>query len=56
MRMLAAYFTVALDALVKVLPRAARVALPGVGHGASGNANRGGTPPLVATELRRVFV
>jgi pimeloyl-ACP methyl ester carboxylesterase len=51
-----AYLTAALDALEKVLPRARRVEFPGVGHEASGNADRRGRPELVAQELRRFFV
>lgn len=43
----------ALGALEKVLPQASRVELPGCNHGATGNANRGGKPKLVAAELRR---
>ena len=50
-----AYFKVALDALEKVLPHAKRTEFPGLNHGASGNANRGGKPKLVAQELRRFF-
>jgi hypothetical protein len=51
-----AYLKVALDALEKVLPDAKRIELTGLGHGASGNTNRGGRPQLVAQELRRFFV
>ena len=50
-----AYFKVALDALEKVLPHAKRTEFPGLNHGASGNANRGGKPKLVAQALRRFF-
>ena len=50
-----AYFKVALDALEKVLPHAKRTEFPGLNHGASGNANRGGKPQLVAQELRQFF-
>ena len=50
-----AYFKVALDALEMVLPHAKRTEFPGLNHGASGNANRGGKPKLVAQELRRFF-
>ena len=50
-----AYFKVALDALEKVLPHAKRTEFPGLNHGASGNANRGGKPKLVAQELRQFF-
>ena len=51
-----AYLTAALDALEKVLPRARRVEFPGLGHEASGNADRRGQPARVAQELRRFFV
>ncbi len=51
-----AYFKVALDALEKVFPQAKRIEFPGLGHGASGNTNRGGQPERVAQELRRFFV
>lgn len=44
-----------LDALEKTLPNAQRVEIPGAGHGASGNTNRGGKPVLVAQALRRFF-
>jgi pimeloyl-ACP methyl ester carboxylesterase len=50
-----AYLKGALDALEKVLPHAKRVELPGVGHAASWNTDRGGKPELVAQELRRFF-
>jgi hypothetical protein len=50
-----AYFKGALDALEKVLPHAKRTEFPGLNHGASGNANRGGKPKLVAQELRQFF-
>jgi pimeloyl-ACP methyl ester carboxylesterase len=50
-----AYFKVALDALEKVLPRATRIELPGLGHGASGNTDRGGRPDRVAQELILFF-
>jgi len=50
-----AYFKVALYALEKVLPHAKRTEFPGLNHGASGNANRGGKPKLVAQELRQFF-
>jgi pimeloyl-ACP methyl ester carboxylesterase len=38
------YLKVALDALEQVLPNVRRVELPGVGHAASGNGDRGGKP------------
>ena len=51
-----AYLRSALDALETTLPRAERVEFAGLGHGASGNADRGGQPVRVARELRRFFV
>jgi pimeloyl-ACP methyl ester carboxylesterase len=51
-----AYLKAAVDALEKVFPHANRIEFPGLGHGASGNANRGGKPQLVAQELREFFV
>ncbi len=50
-----AYMRFALDALEKVVPHAKRIEFPGLGHGASGNTNRGGQPEPVAQELRRFF-
>lgn len=50
-----AYLNAALDALEEVMPRARRVELPGLGHAASWNADRGGKPEPVARELRRFF-
>lgn len=50
-----AYLKVALDALEKVLPHVTRIEFPGLGHGGSGNTNRGGKPERVAQELRRFF-
>ena len=50
-----AYFKVALDALEKILPLVLRIEFPGLGHGGSGNTNRGGKPQRVAQELRRFF-
>lgn len=50
-----AYLKAALDALEKVLPHATRIEFPGLGHGASGNHDRGGQPERVAQELRRFF-
>ncbi|MFC0860781.1 alpha/beta fold hydrolase [Sphaerimonospora cavernae] len=47
-----AYLKTALNALERVLPRVERVELPGLGHGATGNRNRGGRPELVAQVLR----
>ncbi len=51
-----AYFRVALDALEKVLPHVTRIEFPGLGHGGSGNTNRGGKPQQVAQELRKFFL
>jgi pimeloyl-ACP methyl ester carboxylesterase len=51
-----AYLKVALNALEKVLPQVKRIEFPGLGHGASGNTDRGGQPERVAQELRRFFV
>jgi pimeloyl-ACP methyl ester carboxylesterase len=48
-----AYLKTAVDALARVLPHVRRVELAGAGHGAAGNRNRGGTPALVASEVRR---
>src|SRR5918992_2639777 len=50
-----AYFKVALDALEKILPLVIRIEFPGLGHGGSGNTNRGGKPQRVAQELCRFF-
>jgi pimeloyl-ACP methyl ester carboxylesterase len=50
-----AYLRGAVDALETVMPEAKRVRLPGLDHGASGNANRQGKPALVARELREFF-
>ena len=50
-----AYMRLALDALEKVLPHAKRIEFPGLGHGASGNTDRGGQPERVAQELRQFF-
>ncbi|MEO5952789.1 MAG: alpha/beta hydrolase [Chloroflexia bacterium] len=50
-----AYLKTALDALTKVFPKARRVEFPGLGHGASGNKDRGGKPELVAQELGQFF-
>jgi pimeloyl-ACP methyl ester carboxylesterase len=51
-----AYFKVALDTLEKVLPHATRIEFPGLGHGGSGNTNRGGKPERLAQELLKFFV
>lgn len=50
-----AYLKQALDALEQVLPHVTRIEFPGLDHGASGNADRGGKPERVARELRRFF-
>jgi pimeloyl-ACP methyl ester carboxylesterase len=50
-----AYLKAAVAALEKVLPHATRVEFPGLGHEASGNADRRGQPERVARELRRFF-
>lgn len=44
-------FTGTLDALEKVLPRATRIELPGVNHGAV--QDQGGKPAVIADQLRR---
>jgi pimeloyl-ACP methyl ester carboxylesterase len=49
------YLKQALDRMQKVLPDARRVELPGVGHAASWNSDRGGQPLPVATALRQFF-
>ena len=51
-----AYLKAGLDALQKVLPHVTRVELSGVGHGATGNSNRGGRPERVGQVLRQFFV
>lgn len=56
-----AFLQASVDALERVLPRAKRVRLAGLGHSASGNAadpmtGRGADPVRVALELRRFFV
>jgi hypothetical protein len=50
-----AYLKAAVDDLEKVLPHAGRVEFPGLGHGATGNSDRGGKPALVAQVLRHFF-
>jgi pimeloyl-ACP methyl ester carboxylesterase len=50
-----AYLKTAMDALEKVLPNATRIEFDGVGHGATGNADRGGQPERVAQALRQFF-
>ena len=44
-----------LDAMEKVVPHAQRVEFSGLGHAASWNRDRGGTPGPVAQELKRFF-
>ena len=51
-----AYLKAGLDALEKVLPHATRVELLGLGHGATGNTDRGGRPERAAAVLRQFFV
>jgi pimeloyl-ACP methyl ester carboxylesterase len=51
-----AYFKVALDTLEKVLPHVTRIEFPALGHGGSGNSNRGGKPERLAQELLKFFV
>jgi pimeloyl-ACP methyl ester carboxylesterase len=46
-------FTGTLDALANVLPRATRIELPGVNHGAA--QDQGGKPAVIADQLRRFF-
>ena len=50
-----AYLTLAVQTLQKLVPQARRVELAGLGHGATGNRNRGGRPELVAAELLHFF-
>jgi pimeloyl-ACP methyl ester carboxylesterase len=50
-----AFLKSALDGLEKALPRARRIEFPGLGHGGSGNRDRGGRPEQLAQELRRFF-
>jgi hypothetical protein len=47
-----AYLRAGLETLAKLLPTAKRATLQGVGHGALGNANRGGQPDRAAALLR----
>ena len=46
-------FTGTLDALANVLPRATRVELPGLNHGAP--QDQGGKPAVIADQLGRFF-
>lgn len=50
-----AYLKAGLDALEKVLPHVTRVEFPGLGHGATGNRDRGGRPEQLAQALREFF-
>jgi pimeloyl-ACP methyl ester carboxylesterase len=50
-----AYFKVALQALERVFPGVRRVEFANMGHGGSGNRDRGGQPGRVAEELLRFF-
>jgi pimeloyl-ACP methyl ester carboxylesterase len=50
-----AYLKSALDVLERVVPDAERVELPGVGHAAAWNSDRGGKPAMVGHELGRFF-
>jgi pimeloyl-ACP methyl ester carboxylesterase len=50
-----AYLKASVDGLEKVLPHATRVEFPGLGHGATGNADRGGKPRLVARALGQFY-
>jgi pimeloyl-ACP methyl ester carboxylesterase len=50
-----AYLRASVDALGQILPHAKRVEFAGLGHGASGNTNRGGKPERVARELCLFF-
>jgi pimeloyl-ACP methyl ester carboxylesterase len=50
-----AYLKTALDLLERDLPHARRTELPGVGHAAAWNADRGGQSERVAQELRGFF-
>ncbi|TDE58472.1 alpha/beta hydrolase [Nonomuraea mesophila] len=47
-----AYLRTALDALHRVLPRARRVEMAGLGHSATGNTRQRGRPERVAAEIR----
>jgi pimeloyl-ACP methyl ester carboxylesterase len=50
-----AYLKAAVDALAMVLPNVSRVEFPGLGHGATGNSDRGGRPELAAQALSGFF-
>jgi len=49
------YLQRAMDWLAAALPRARRVVLPGLGHGAAGNERVGGKPAVVAAALEDFF-
>jgi hypothetical protein len=50
------YLKVALNTLEKLLPKAKRIELSGIGHGATGNKTQGGQPERVAEQLQEFFV
>jgi pimeloyl-ACP methyl ester carboxylesterase len=50
-----AYLKLALDHLKKLLSPVKCLVIPGVGHGGSGNVNRGGKPGIVAEELVKFY-
>lgn len=50
-----AYLKTALESLNSILPQAARVEFPSVGHAAPWNSDKRGQPEIVAAELRRFF-
>lgn len=50
-----AYLKESLDAIEKVLPHVTRIELPGIGHAAAWNTDRGGKPEVVAQKLRLFF-
>jgi pimeloyl-ACP methyl ester carboxylesterase len=50
-----AYLKQALSYLTQLLSPVKCLVLPGMGHGGSGNANRGGKPLIVADELLKFF-
>lgn len=50
-----AYLNLALDYLKKLLSPVKCIVIPGVGHGGSGNTNRGGKPGIVAEAIVRFF-
>jgi pimeloyl-ACP methyl ester carboxylesterase len=50
-----AYLKMALDGLEEVIPKVKRIKFSGLGHGATGNTDRGGQPEVVAQALCRFF-